>query len=158
MRIRKEITKKDVKCISDILTSTGYFYDFEIATAVEIAKEAVLKGRKSGYNFIFFDDEKGVPFAFTAFGEIPCTKKRFDLYWIGVHETKRGRGLGSILLQESEKAVSEYGGKILYIETSSREKYFPTREFYLKNGYIIETVLEDFYDDGDGKVIYSKRM
>jgi len=70
----------------------------------------------------------------------------------------RGKGLGSILLEKSEKSVKEKGGKILYIETSSREQYNPTREFYLKNGYKIETILQDFYDDGDGKVIYSKRM
>jgi ribosomal protein S18 acetylase RimI-like enzyme len=158
MRIRKEITEKDVSHISDILRSTGFFYDFEIETAVEIAEETLSKGEKSGYSFIFLEDEAGVPFAFTSFGEIPCTKNRFDLYWIGVHEDKRGQGLGSLLLNETEKAVKTLDGKILYIETSSREKYVPTREFYLKNGYKIETVLEDFYDDGDGKVIYSKRM
>lgn len=158
MRIRKKITEKDIPSISEILRSTGFFYDFEIKTAVEIAEETLSKGEKSGYSFIFLEDEHGVPFAFTSFGTIPCTKKRFDLYWIGVHEDKRGEGLGSLLLKETEKAVKTLGGKILYIETSSREKYAPTREFYLKNGYIIETVLEDFYEDGDGKVICSKRI
>ena len=158
MRIRKEITEKDVSRISEILTSTGFFYDFEIETAREIAQEALQKGEKSGYSFIFFDDDNGVSFAFTSYGEIPCTKKRFDLYWIGVHENKRGQGLGSLLLEETEKAVKELDGRIIYIETSSRTQYIPTREFYIKNGYIIETVLEDFYDEGDGKVIYSKRI
>jgi len=156
MRIRKEITEKDISHISEILRSTGFFYDFEIETAIEIAEETLSKGEQSGYSFLFLEDEH--TYAFASFGEIPCTKNRFDLYWIGVHEDKRGEGLGSLLLKETEKAVKTLGGKILYIETSSREKYVPTREFYIKNGYKIETVLEDFYDDGDGKVIYSKRM
>jgi ribosomal protein S18 acetylase RimI-like enzyme len=66
--------------------------------------------------------------------------------------------VGLILWEKVEKAGKEKGGKILYIETSSREQYNPTREFYLKNGYKIETILQDFYDDGDGKVIYSKKF
>ena len=158
MKFRTKLLKTDIEFVRDILISTGFFHDHEIDIAVEICEETLAKGDEAGYSFIFIEDEESKPYGFTSFGEIPCTKNRFDLYWIGVHEKMRGKGLGSILLEKSEKAVKERGGKILYIETSSREQYNPTREFYLKNGYKIETILQDFYDDGDGKVIYSKRM
>jgi ribosomal protein S18 acetylase RimI-like enzyme len=49
-------------------------------------------------------------------------------------------------------------GRLLLIETSSTAAYHPTRQFYLKNGYTIVAEIPDFYADGDGKVIYSKRM
>lgn len=158
MKLRTELFESDLEFIGEILVSTGFFYDFEVATAVEIAEETLKKGKEAGYHFLFVEDEDLKPYGFTVFGDIPCTKNRFDLYWIGVHEKMRGKGTGSVLLKESEKAVKALNGKILYIETSSREQYNPTREFYLKNGYKIETILEDFYDDGDGKVIYSKRL
>jgi hypothetical protein len=50
------------------------------------------------------------------------------------------------------------GGRRIYIETSSRAQYEPTRGFYLKCGYRQETILEDFYAPGDGKVIYVKAL
>jgi ribosomal protein S18 acetylase RimI-like enzyme len=158
VKFRTNLIETDIGLVKDILTSTGFFHDYEIDIAVEICVETLEKGDSAGYSFIFIEDEDNKPYGFTSFGEIPCTKNRFDLYWIGVHEKMRGKGLGSILLEKSEKAVKEKGGKILYIETSSREQYNPTREFYLKNGYKIETILQDFYDDGDGKVIYSKKF
>ncbi|MGI6394453.1 MAG: GNAT family N-acetyltransferase [bacterium] len=158
MKFRSEIVATDLEFIKDILISTGFFYDFEIATAVEIGEEVLQKGEASGYHFLFVEDEDFKPYGFTSFGDIPCTRNRFDLYWIGVHEKMRGKGVGSILLKKSEKAVKMLSGKILYIETSAREQYVPTQKFYLKNGYVIETILKDFYDDGDGKVIYSKRL
>ncbi|HPG35166.1 MAG TPA: GNAT family N-acetyltransferase [bacterium] len=158
MKLRDKIVQTDLEFIREILVSTGFFYDFEVATAVEIGEEVLAKGDAAGYHFLFVEDEDFKPYGFTSFGDIPCTKNRFDLYWIGVHEKMRGKGIGSVLLKESEKAVKSLDGKILYIETSARELYNPTRGFYLKNGYKIETILEDFYDDGDGKVIYSKRL
>ena len=50
------------------------------------------------------------------------------------------------------------GGKGIYLETSSTEKYIPTREFYLRCNYKIEAQIKDFYDDGDDKVIFVKRL
>lgn len=61
-------------------------------------------------------------------------------------------------MKACEDAIAAQGGKIVYIETSARDQYLPTREFYVKRDYFIEAILNDFYDDGDGKVIYSKRL
>ena len=44
----------------------------------------------------------------------------------------------------------------VYIETSNREQYAPTRGFYLRCGYRQEALLKDFYAVGDDKVIYGK--
>jgi hypothetical protein len=46
----------------------------------------------------------------------------------------------------------------VYIETSNRPQYEPTRGFYLRCGYRIDAVLEDFYAAGDAKVIYVKAL
>ena len=105
-----------------------------------------------------FAEVDGQTVAYACFGLIPCTLFSFDLYWIATHEDFRGRGLGKIVLREVEKVVAASGGKSVYIETSYLPKYEPTRAFYLKNNYTEKARFEDFYDDGDDKVVYVKKL
>jgi len=63
-----------------------------------------------------------------------------------------------MLMQETESAVRELGGNGIYVETSSKELYTPTRAFYEKNGYLQKAQFENFYDDGDHKVVYVKNI
>jgi ribosomal protein S18 acetylase RimI-like enzyme len=158
MIIRDIILPSDLTYVQDILESTGMFHDFEIATALDICREGLSDGPDSGYFFLFIEEEKHHPIGFAIYGPVPCTKKRYDLYWIGVHQNHRGKGLGKELLKICEDNIRLSGGKRIYIETSTREDYSLTQQFYLKNGYHIESVLNDFYEDGDGKIIFSKRF
>ena len=50
------------------------------------------------------------------------------------------------------------GARGVYVETSSREQYGPTRGFYEKHGYVLRARLEGFYQDCDDKMIYVKRL
>jgi hypothetical protein len=54
--------------------------------------------------------------------------------------------------------VIAQGGERLYIDTSGREKYAPTRAFYERNGFSCEARLTDFYAPGDDRVIYVKML
>lgn len=159
MKIRDFVKKEDILGIREIVESTGFFHDYEVDVAVELAEENLSKGEKeSGYYFVFMDDDNGKAIGYACYGEIPCTKDRYDLYWIAVHNNFRGKGLGKSLLLETEKKVKERGGQMIYIETSSKKKYLPTRKFYEDSEYFKDTELRDYYADGDHKVIYSKRV
>ena len=68
----------------------------------------------------------------------------------------RGNGLGTQLLEQTEEAIASYGGTRVYIETSARALYAPTRAFYLARGYSQIAELEDFYAPGDAKAMYLK--
>jgi hypothetical protein len=46
----------------------------------------------------------------------------------------------------------------VYVETSGRAQYEPTRDFYMHCGYEVEAVLADFYAPGDDKVILSRTI
>ena len=46
----------------------------------------------------------------------------------------------------------------MYIETSNRAKYAPTRGFYLHCDYREVAVFDDFYAPGDAKVVYRKEL
>jgi GNAT superfamily N-acetyltransferase len=154
---RKVVTPEDVDSVREIVASTGFFRDDEIDIAVELVQERLTKGEASGYHFIFAQLD-GEEVAYCCFGSVPCSLVSFDIYWIATRAGIQGKGIGTTLLHEAEEAVRSMGGKSIFLETSSKDLYEPTRRFYLRNGYSVEAVLEEFYDIGDDKVILRKRL
>jgi GNAT superfamily N-acetyltransferase len=154
--ISEGISKVDRKKIEEILRSTDFFYEFEIETALEIADDTLSQGmEESGYYWLKATDEDGVV-AFANYGKNSFSVHSWDLYWIAVHQDSRHKKLGSALLKAVEDKVREYGGKILWIETSGRPLYVSTEGFYKRNGYELQASLKDFYGPGDPKQIYAK--
>jgi len=154
--VSKGIKSEDRKNIEEILRSSGFFYEFEIETALEIADETLAKGtEKSGYYWLKATDEDGV-IAFANYGKNSFSTHSWDLYWIAVHQDSRNKKLGTVMLKAIEDDVRNLGGKILWIETSGRPLYASTEGFYRKNGYELSASLKDFYGPGDPKQIYSK--
>jgi ribosomal protein S18 acetylase RimI-like enzyme len=154
--ISKGISKSDRKSIEDILRSTDFFYEFEIATALELADETIINGSEtSGYSWMKITDEDGLH-AFATYGKNSFSTHSWELYWIAVNNRSREKKLGSLLLKAVEDDIRNAGGKILWIETSGRPLYASTEGFYKKNGYTLQASLKDFYSTGDPKQIYSK--
>ncbi|MBN2012255.1 GNAT family N-acetyltransferase [candidate division KSB1 bacterium] len=157
LAFRDDVQPNDPEHVRDIVTSSGFFSDEEINIAVELVTERLEKGLASGYYFIFAD-ENGRTVGYACFGPIPGTRASYDLYWIAVHDNQRGQGIGKQLLQRSEHSINQLGGKRIYIETSSRDQYVPTRSFYINNEYDTAAVLDDFYAPGDSKYIFVKEL
>jgi len=130
---RQIICKEDIVSIHDILTSTGFFYREEIEIGVDLALDRLERGTESGYSFLFVDVSGNLA-GYTCFGEIPCTFGSFDLYWIAVHPEFQRKGIGEVLLKETEKVASKMGCRRIYIETSARDQYAPTQNFYKRCG------------------------
>ena len=158
MIFRRELKQSDKDSVRGILESTGFFYDYEIDIAIELVEENLAKGEdKSGYIFIMAEIDE-TPVAFACFGKTPCTADSFDLYWIAVHQNQKGKGVGKSLLNLVEKEIAILGGKNIWVETSSRPLYEPTRMFYLKTGYKLISELPDFYGENDHKNIFLKKV
>ncbi|MGA2192806.1 MAG: GNAT family N-acetyltransferase [Nitrospirota bacterium] len=153
---RSEVKASDAKDVRMIAHSSGFFNSSELEVAVELVEEALALGsEESGYHF-FFAERSGKAIGFTCYGPIPGTESSFDLYWIALMDAFRGMGIGKKLLGMTESAVSAMGGTRIYIETSAREQYNQTQEFYSANGYKEAARLKDFYAPGDSKIIYVK--
>jgi GNAT superfamily N-acetyltransferase len=153
---RTQPRPEDVAAIRKIVESTGFFYSHEVDVAVELVESRLKDGEASGYYFLFAEDAAGRTIGYACYGPVPCTIGSFDLYWIAVDQNCRGGGLGRLLLAEVEQRVAAMRGRRVYIETSSRPLYEPTRAFYRRCGYVEEARLVDFYDTGDDKIIYSR--
>jgi ribosomal protein S18 acetylase RimI-like enzyme len=159
-RLRDEPRRSDAGRIRGIIAASGFFTAAETDVAVELVEERLLKGPASGYHFLFAEDAAGEVLGYTCFGPIACTVGSFDLYWIAVDPGRRRSGLGRSLLAASERAIAAppHAGRAIYIETSNKPLYEPTRAFYRACGYQPEATLKDFYNTGDDKVIYVKRL
>ena len=154
--LRHEVRPADIPAIGRLAAATGFFTAAEVAVAAELAEERMNKGPASGYHFLFAEDAANGLLGYACFGPIPCTISSFDLYWIIVDPRQQGHGLGQRLIQAAEAEIPTLGGTRVYIETSSRDLYHPTRRFYERCGYALEAVLKDFYAPGDDKLVYSK--
>jgi GNAT superfamily N-acetyltransferase len=152
---RSSVSEKDLAAVRQMVESTGFFYPEEVDTAVELVEDRLAKGSRCGYHFLFAEHD-GHPVGYTSFGPIALTKESYDLYWIVVAKDYRGKGLGTQLLEQTEEVIASYGGRRVYIETSARPLYTPTRAFYLARGYSQVAEIEDFYAPGDAKAMYLK--
>lgn len=158
MNFRNTLKPADVQAIREILHSTGFFYDSEIKIAEELAKENLKLGAEKSEYYFDVAESDDQPVGFTCYGKIPGTADSFDLYWIAVHQSQRGKGLGKQLMQRAEEAISGMAGKKIWIETSSREIYESTHQFYLKAHCEEIARLPDFYGENDDKLIYLKKV
>ena len=154
---RQQIQSSDIGAIAEIVKSSGFFSATEIDIALELAEEKLTHPHDSSYQFLFAEDGKSVV-GYTCFGLIPATSESYDLYWIAIDEQLRGAGLGKDLMKRTENIIYNLAGKRIYVETSSRHQYQPTRGFYESCGYQKEAVLKDFYMEGDSKIIYVKTL
>lgn len=154
---RDEPLLSDVAAIRRITEGTGFFRPDEVAVAVELVEERLAKGPDSGYHF-WFADIGEVLAGYVCYGPTPCTIGSFDLYWIVVDASQQGKGIGMRLASLAEQSAKAMSGKRMYVETSGKELYRPTQAFYEKAGYAQAAVLQDFYDIGDAKIIYQKKL
>ena len=157
LEFRYDVRPEDRDTVRRLVASTGVFSPVEIDVAVELVDDGLKRGRQSDYQFVFAE-HAGQTVGYTCYGPIALTAASFDLYWIAVDKTMHGRSIGRLLLERTEELIGQAGGRQVYIETSNRHQYAPTRGFYLRCGYDQEALLKDFYAAGDDKVIYVKTV
>ena len=157
VHLRDQPSADDCAAVRDLTAATGFFSDEEVAVAVELVEARLAQGLASGYRF-FFADGDGRLEGYVCYGPIVLTKASYDLYWIAVRPDSQRTGLGRRLMEAAETEARALGATGMYVETSSRPQYEPTRTFYRRLGYRPAAELPDFYGPGDGQVIFAKRL
>ena len=129
----------------------------EIDTVKELLDDYIAKGSVSQYHYLSCRLD-GRVVGFACYGLRALTRGTFDLYWIGTASSVQRQGVGAALIAQVERNVRAMGGRLLIVETSSSSEYEPARRFYDSHGYRRQVIIEDFYAEGDGLVLYSKKL
>jgi GNAT superfamily N-acetyltransferase len=155
MKIRRGLNAADREPLERLIRETAFFNAEEVEVALELIDDGMANGEASHYRFNVAEANGSVA-GYSCWGPIPGTAASADLYWIVVHPEHQGHGIGAALLQAAEAWMASAGRTRVYVETSTRAQYDPTRRFYLACGYGLAAELADFYAPGDGKAIFLK--
>ncbi len=153
--VLRDLHPADRPALESLLQATGFFNPEELEVALELVDDRLSNGPASHYRFLvgqLADEVAG----YACWGPIPGTAAAADLYWIAVAPSHQNRGAGAVLLAAAEAQMASQGRTRVYVETSTRPQYHPTRAFYQACGYHLAADLPDFYAPGDGKAIFVK--
>lgn len=157
MTLVRRITTADRQAILELLASTEAFQPHELDVAMELVDTALNKPDQQDY-LPYVLDTGGAIAAYACFGRNPMTRFTYDLYWLATRADQMRQGYGRAMFDFVEREIRTRGGRLLVIETSSKASYAGSRAFYLRVGCEFAASLPDFYDVGDDRVIYYKRL
>ena len=86
------------------------------------------------------------------------TEGTYNLLAIGVSKNVQGKGIAKEMMHYIEQLLKDKGARILIVETSSDDVQFPARNLYNKIGYHQEAIIRDFWNDGEDKIVFWKRV
>lgn len=153
----RPLEQRDRGAVSAILQDVRNFSPAEIETALELIDEWLADGETSGYLCVVLESAGSVA-GYVCIGPTPLTNGTFDLYWIAIAPGRQGSGFGRALLRVAEDEARIRGGRLLLIETASKETYAATVRFYERAAYDLVSRIPDFYSDGDDKLTFAKRL
>jgi GNAT superfamily N-acetyltransferase len=151
----RRVKPADVKVIEKILKKIPQFTENEVGVAMELVNISANNSSQADYNvFVYEADEKILGYHCT--GRRPLTDGVYDLYWIVADPDANIKGIGTKLVEHADMFVTENKGRWLLAETSSRDIYDRTRNFYLRNKFSIVAQINDFYSVGDNLIVFGK--
>ena len=151
----RKIKLSDEVDIEKMLTRIPNFNEEEVKVAMELVNISVMNPNQTDYHiFVYEYDDKIAGYHCT--GKRPLTDAVYDLYWIVADPESSGKGIGKNLLEHAEEFVRSNNGRWLLAETSSKESYKSTQNFYLRNKYSIISEIKDFYSAGDSLLVFGK--
>jgi len=151
-------TPDDTPTLVALAEATAVFKPHEIAALGEVLDDYHAANRDYGHAALTALDDAGTVVGFAYLAPAAMTDRTWELWWLAVDVRRQGQGHGRRLLESAEDHARRQAARLLLIDTSDTPLYLPTRGFYLKAGYTEAAVVADFYADGDGKVVYAKRV
>ncbi len=151
----RKLKQADVQSVELILKKIPAFSESEVSVGMELVNISASDIEQDDYNVFVYEEDRKI-YGYHCTGRRPLTDAVYDLYWIAVDPDSKIKGIGRKLLQHAENFVLEKQGRWLLAETSSKESYEKTRNFYLRNNFSVIAQINDFYAVGDSLIIFGK--
>lgn len=151
----RRLKPADAGIIEDILKKIPLFKKEDIKVAMELVNITASNPLQTDYNIFIYEND-GTVLGYHCTGKRPLTDAVYDLYWIVTDPDHGKKGIGKSLLEHAEDFVIQNNGRWMLIETSSKESYSATRNFYMRNNYSIISEINDFYSKGESLLVFGK--
>jgi ribosomal protein S18 acetylase RimI-like enzyme len=152
------MVSEDRDAVGAIVARVGNFSLAEVACALELIDIYLRDPAQKDYRiFVAEPPGRGVC-GYVCWGPTPMTRGTYDLYWIATDPGMQGQGIGKALMACVEARIRDLQGRLLIVETSSKDSYVDTVSFYRRLGYREVSRVQDFYDRGDDKLVFEKRF
>jgi len=149
---------EDRAAVAALVVSVENFNQAERDCALELIDMYLDDQGQADYRVDVAEDSASRVHGYACWGPVPLTKGTFDLYWIATNPASRRAGFGRALIRHVGKQVLENKGRLLVVETSAKDSYAGTVKFYQDLGYEERSRVEDFYDVGDDRLIFVKKL
>lgn len=149
----RKVIKEDIPALKAVLDSCGLFPS-ELLD--DMISDYLTNPTTEDIWFTTVQDEMPISVGYCAPEKF--TVGTYNLYAIGVEEKKQGGGVGGRMMTFIEEVLRDRGGRVLIVETSGSSEFEKTRTFYLKNGYTHEATIREFWQSGEDKVIFWKKL
>jgi len=147
----RELVSGDRDAVREALAECRAFNPEEIRVALEMVDAGI-----EGHYSLPAVEIAGKVRGYACIGKAPLTARTWYVYWICVHPSAQGAGLGRRLQSHLEEFVLKSGGDRVVLETSGRPDYSRTRQFYRRAGFSEVGRIPDFYKPGDDCVVFCK--
>lgn len=152
-QIIRPVTTADVDDLKLVLDSCELFPSDYLD---EMISDYFNNAETEDHWFTFLIDEKPVAIGYC----IPekLTEGTYNLLAIGVSQNAQRKGVASAMMEYIEHQLKQNNGRLLLVETSSDEAQIAARKLYQKIGYKQVAVIDDFWKEGEDKIVFLKQL
>mgnify|MGYP003589328750 CR=1 FL=1 len=149
----RPITKNDIDQLKKVVDSSGLFPSEYLD---EMISDYLNNTDTQEIWFTYIDDN--TPTAIGYCVPEKFTNGTYNLLAIGVSKDSQRNGVATEMMSYIEQQLQQKGGRILIVETSGDDAQIGARKFYEKIGYTQMAVIKDFWNDGEDKIVFWKKL
>jgi ribosomal protein S18 acetylase RimI-like enzyme len=150
--IRKVITQ-DIDALKQIVAQNKLF---EPELLNDMLSDFLFNEASSDVWFTLLENNVPVAFAYCIAEKL--TQGTYNILAVAVHKNLQGKGVGKKLISHIEQYLYEQKARIIIIESSGNDEYSAAKTFYYKIGYKQVATINEFWAEGEDKVIFLKKL
>ena len=149
----RPITNTDIDGLKNVLDSCGLFPSEYLD---EMIADYFNNLDTQDIWFTYIDNNSPVAIGYCVPEKL--TNGTYNLLAIGVSENSQKKGIANEVMKYIEQELKSRDGRILIVETSSDDAQTGARKLYKKIGYTQEAIIRDFWNDGEDKIVFWKKL
>lgn len=150
----KETTIDHKEKLLSIIEASGQFDEGGIAHVRQTLEDYLADPGSA----LWFTACEGEPVGVAYCVPEPVCVGTWNLLMLWIEDGQEGKGYGTALISRIERELTEMGARLLIVETSGTDEFQFARAFYEKRGFELAARIKEFFDEGDDKLVYTKRI